>query len=104
MVFIINLTYAVFLVTDPYYVLCGRNFQDDCDFLPLQQSSVISSTTNLGLYGQGLLQLTGDGDAIKGQRLSLSLFYNVTVSNYRYKDSLIAFIRIRILSGYKRFM
>ncbi|CAI8589076.1 unnamed protein product [Vicia faba] len=45
----------------------------------LRQSSVISSNTNLGLYGQGLLQLTGDGDAIKGQRLSLSLFYNVTV-------------------------
>ncbi|KAK7406343.1 hypothetical protein VNO78_07966 [Psophocarpus tetragonolobus] len=45
----------------------------------LRQNSVISSNTNLALYGQGLLQLTGDGDAIKGQRLSLSLFYNVTV-------------------------
>jgi hypothetical protein len=45
----------------------------------LRQRSVISSNTNLGLYGQGLLQLTGDGDAIKSQRLSLSLFYNVTV-------------------------
>ncbi|XP_057449726.1 uncharacterized protein LOC130740994 isoform X1 [Lotus japonicus] len=47
----------------------------------LRQTSVISSNTNLGLYGQGLLQLTGDGDAIKGQRLSLSLFYNVTVGS-----------------------
>ncbi|KAL1354456.1 uncharacterized protein [Arachis hypogaea] len=45
----------------------------------LRQNSVISSNTNLGLYGQGLLQLTGDGDTIKGQRISLSLFYNVTV-------------------------
>lgn len=44
-----------------------------------QQNSVISSSTNLGVYGQGLLQLTGQGDAIKGQRLSLSLFYNITV-------------------------
>ncbi|KAM7525368.1 hypothetical protein LguiA_015270 [Lonicera macranthoides] len=45
----------------------------------LRQNSVISSSTNLGVYGQGLLQLTGQGDAIKGQRLSLSLFYNITV-------------------------
>ncbi|XP_047174701.1 uncharacterized protein LOC124842286 isoform X2 [Vigna umbellata] len=52
----------------------------------LRQNSVISSNTNLALYGQGLLQLTGEGDAIKGERLSLSLFYNVTVSNYLYKD------------------
>ncbi|XP_028772845.1 uncharacterized protein LOC114729995 isoform X1 [Neltuma alba] len=45
----------------------------------LRQNSVISSNANLGLYGQGLLRLTGHGDAIKGQRLSLSLFYNITV-------------------------
>ncbi|KAJ7952625.1 Glycine-rich protein [Quillaja saponaria] len=45
----------------------------------LRQNSVISSNTNLGLYGQGLLKLTGHGDAIKAQRLSLSLFYNITV-------------------------
>ncbi|OMO91688.1 hypothetical protein CCACVL1_07052 [Corchorus capsularis] len=45
----------------------------------LRENSVISSNTNLGLYGQGLLMLTGHGDAIKGQRLSLSLFYNITV-------------------------
>lgn len=65
----------------------GWSFHCDCNFLPLQQNSVISSNTNLGLYGQGLLQLTGDGDAIKGQRISLSLFYNVTVSNYIYNNS-----------------
>ncbi|CAJ1928823.1 unnamed protein product [Sphenostylis stenocarpa] len=46
----------------------------------LEQNSVITSNTNLALYGQGLLQLTGDGDAIKGERLSLSLFYNVTLT------------------------
>ncbi|GKV10746.1 hypothetical protein SLEP1_g22067 [Rubroshorea leprosula] len=45
----------------------------------LRENSVISSNTNLGVYGQGLLKLTGHGDAIKGQRLSLSLFYNITV-------------------------
>ncbi|XP_075101419.1 uncharacterized protein LOC107787423 [Nicotiana tabacum] len=45
----------------------------------LKGKSVISSNANLALYGQGLLRLTGDGDAIIGQRLSLSLFYNITV-------------------------
>lgn len=45
----------------------------------LKANSVIVSNANLALYGQGLLQLSGQGDAIKGQRLSLSLFYNITV-------------------------
>ncbi|KAK4557648.1 hypothetical protein RGQ29_007416 [Quercus rubra] len=45
----------------------------------LREYSVISSNANLGVYGQGLLKLTGHGDAIKAQRLSLSLFYNITV-------------------------
>ncbi|WOG85697.1 hypothetical protein DCAR_0104888 [Daucus carota subsp. sativus] len=41
--------------------------------------SVVSSNLNLAVYGQGLLMLTGPGDAIKAQRLALSLFYNVSV-------------------------
>ncbi|XP_028079386.1 uncharacterized protein LOC114281136 isoform X3 [Camellia sinensis] len=45
----------------------------------LTENSVISSNKNLAAYGQGLLKLTGHGDAIKGQRLSLSQFYNITV-------------------------
>ncbi|KAI8534522.1 hypothetical protein RHMOL_Rhmol10G0096600 [Rhododendron molle] len=45
----------------------------------LTENSVISSNKNLAVYGQGFLKLTGHGDAIKGQRLSLSLFYNITV-------------------------
>lgn len=48
----------------------------------LQHYSVISSNANLGVYGQGLLKLSGHGDTIKGQRLSLSLFYNITVSHW----------------------
>ncbi|XP_010445772.1 PREDICTED: uncharacterized protein LOC104728503 [Camelina sativa] len=43
------------------------------------ENSVITSNANLGVYGQGMLTLTGPGDAIKGQRLSLSQFYNITV-------------------------
>lgn len=49
------------------------------NLIVLRENSVIRSNTNLGMYGQGLLKLTGQGDAIKAQRLSLSLFYNVTV-------------------------
>ncbi|XP_010481383.1 PREDICTED: uncharacterized protein LOC104760196 isoform X1 [Camelina sativa] len=45
----------------------------------LTENSVITSNANLGVYGQGMLTLTGPGDAIKGQRLSLSQFYNITV-------------------------
>ncbi|KAA8522109.1 hypothetical protein F0562_012577 [Nyssa sinensis] len=45
----------------------------------LRENSVIGSNKNLAVYGQGLLKLTGHGDAIKGHRLSLSLFYNITV-------------------------
>ncbi|XP_071722506.1 uncharacterized protein [Rutidosis leptorrhynchoides] len=45
----------------------------------LRGKSVISSNAYLGIYGQGLFQLTGFGDAVKAQRLSLSLFYNITV-------------------------
>ncbi|KAF2538046.1 hypothetical protein F2Q68_00020260, partial [Brassica cretica] len=45
----------------------------------LTENSIITSNANLGVYGQGMLMLTGPGDAIKGQRLSLSQFYNVTV-------------------------
>ncbi|CAK7356223.1 unnamed protein product [Dovyalis caffra] len=49
------------------------------NLIVLTAGSVVSSNANLGLYGQGLLRLTGPGDAIRGQRLSLSLFYNITV-------------------------
>ncbi|XP_042488312.1 uncharacterized protein LOC122068501 isoform X1 [Macadamia integrifolia] len=45
----------------------------------LRENSIVSSNADLGVYGQGLLKLTGHGDAIKGQRLSLSLFYQITV-------------------------
>lgn len=53
-----------------------------------QGNSVVSSNSNLAVYGQGLLSLTGQGDVIKAQRLSLSLFYNVTV---RYPHNSIIF-------------
>ncbi|KAL6653051.1 hypothetical protein ACP70R_011976 [Stipagrostis hirtigluma subsp. patula] len=45
----------------------------------LRHGSVISSNADLGLYGQGLLNLSGPGDGIKARRLFLSLFYNIEV-------------------------
>ncbi|KAL5724090.1 hypothetical protein ACHQM5_007395 [Ranunculus cassubicifolius] len=49
------------------------------NLIVLREYSVITSNANLGVYGQGLLHLNGHGDAIKGQRLFLSLFYNITL-------------------------
>lgn len=44
-----------------------------------QQSSIIHSNANLGVHGQGLLNLTGPGDCIEAQQLVLSLFYSINV-------------------------
>ena len=48
--------------------------------LSQQESSVIHSNANLGVHGQGLLNLSGPGDLIEAQRLVLSLFYSIHVS------------------------
>ncbi|XP_034218009.1 uncharacterized protein LOC117629574 isoform X3 [Prunus dulcis] len=45
----------------------------------LRESSVIHSNANLGVHGQGLLNLSGPGDWIQAQRLVLSLFYSIHV-------------------------
>ncbi|XP_077211838.1 uncharacterized protein LOC143847056 [Tasmannia lanceolata] len=45
----------------------------------LKESSMIHSNSNLGVHGQGLLNLTGTGDVIEAQRLILSLFYSISV-------------------------
>lgn len=50
-------------------------------FFPKQESSVIHSNANLGVHGQGLLNLSGPGDCIEAQRLVLSLFYGIHVRN-----------------------
>ena len=44
-----------------------------------QESSMIHSNANLGVHGQGLLNLSGPGDLIEAQRLILSLFYSIHV-------------------------
>ncbi|KAL6517054.1 hypothetical protein OROHE_018014 [Orobanche hederae] len=45
----------------------------------LRGSSMIHSTANLGLHGQGSLNLSGPGDVIEAQHLVLSLFYAISV-------------------------
>lgn len=45
----------------------------------LKESSVIHSNANLGVHGQGALNLSGPGDSIEAQRLVLSLFYSIYV-------------------------
>lgn len=47
------------------------------NLLVLRESSSIRSNANLGVHGQGLLNLTGPGDRIEAQRLVLSLFYSI---------------------------
>ncbi|KAL3844214.1 hypothetical protein ACJIZ3_001617 [Penstemon smallii] len=45
----------------------------------LRESSLIRSNANLGVHGQGLLNLSGPGDRIEAQRLVLSLFYSINI-------------------------
>nr|KYP70139.1 hypothetical protein KK1_009347 [Cajanus cajan] len=49
------------------------------NLIVLRGSSVIHSNANLGVHGQGLLNLSGPGDWIEAQRLVLSLFYSIHV-------------------------
>ncbi|GAB2275819.1 hypothetical protein Dimus_010568 [Dionaea muscipula] len=49
------------------------------NLLVLKGSSSIHSNANLGVHGQGLLNLSGAGDMIEAQRLVLSLFYSIHV-------------------------
>ncbi|OAE22834.1 hypothetical protein AXG93_496s1300 [Marchantia polymorpha subsp. ruderalis] len=47
----------------------------------LREGSVIKSNSNLGMHGQGLLKLNGSGDAIKAERLFISLFFTLAVGS-----------------------
>ncbi|CAA0824261.1 Unknown protein [Striga hermonthica] len=49
------------------------------NLIVLRESSLIHSNANLGIHGQGLLNLSGPGDCIEAQRLVLSLFYSINI-------------------------
>ncbi|KAF5797813.1 hypothetical protein HanRHA438_Chr07g0295721 [Helianthus annuus] len=56
-----------------------NSFLEASNLIVLKESSSIRSNANLGVHGQGLLNLSGPGDHIEAQRLVLSLFYGVNV-------------------------
>ncbi|CAI9759633.1 unnamed protein product [Fraxinus pennsylvanica] len=49
------------------------------NLIVLKESSLIHSNANLGVHGQGLLNLSGPGDCIEAQRLVLALFYSINI-------------------------
>ncbi|KAL3650773.1 hypothetical protein CASFOL_007176 [Castilleja foliolosa] len=49
------------------------------NLIVLRESSLIHSNANLGVHGQGLLNLSGPGDCIEAQHLVLSLFYSINI-------------------------
>ncbi|KAM0944757.1 hypothetical protein DsansV1_C11g0112261 [Dioscorea sansibarensis] len=59
--------------------LVSTSLLEASNLIVLKESSMIRSTANLGVHGQGLLNLSGPGDLIEAQRLILSLFYSINV-------------------------
>eukprot|EP00261_Vitis_vinifera_P024071 XP_010656239.1 PREDICTED: uncharacterized protein LOC100252538 [Vitis vinifera] len=59
--------------------LVATSLLEASNLVVLKESSVIHSNANLGVHGQGLLNLSGPGDLIEAQRLILSLFYSINV-------------------------
>ncbi|GLJ46536.1 hypothetical protein SUGI_0980760 [Cryptomeria japonica] len=57
----------------------ATSWLETSNLVVLKGRSIIRSNSNLGIHGQGLLNLSGPGDAIEAQRLTLSLFYNINV-------------------------
>ncbi|TVU17139.1 hypothetical protein EJB05_33155 [Eragrostis curvula] len=49
------------------------------NLIVLKGASLIRSNANLGIHGQGVMNLSGPGDTIEAQRLILSLFYQILV-------------------------
>ncbi|KAL9376523.1 hypothetical protein Peur_030643 [Populus x canadensis] len=58
----------------------GTSLLEASNLVVLKESSVIHSNANLGVHGQGLLNLSGPGNWIEAQRLVLSLFYSIHVA------------------------
>ncbi|KAK4276957.1 hypothetical protein QN277_015041 [Acacia crassicarpa] len=60
-------------------VTLATSLLEASNLVVLKEASVIHSNANLGVHGQGLLNLSGPGDWIEAQRLVLSLFYSIHV-------------------------
>lgn len=60
-------------------LMVSTSLLEASNLVVLRESSLIRSNANLGLHGQGFLNLTGPGDVIEAQRLVLSLFYSIAL-------------------------
>ncbi|XP_071701342.1 uncharacterized protein [Rutidosis leptorrhynchoides] len=82
----LRMTVKMFLMWDAQLLIdvegdknVQNSFLEASNLIVLKGSSTIHSNANLGIHGQGLLNLSGPGDCIEAQRLVLSLFYGVNV-------------------------
>ncbi|XP_050229370.1 uncharacterized protein LOC126678510 isoform X2 [Mercurialis annua] len=82
----LRMTVKIFLMWNSKMVIDGgddatvtTSWLEASNLIVLKESSVIQSNANLGVHGQGLLNLSGPGDSIEAQRLVLSLFYSIHV-------------------------
>ncbi|GMI92574.1 hypothetical protein like AT5G11700 [Hibiscus trionum] len=82
----LRMTVKVFLMWNSKLLIDGgedatvaTSWLEASNLVILKESSVIHSNANLGVHGQGLLNLSGPGDTIQAQRLVLSLFYSINV-------------------------
>ncbi|KAG8635925.1 uncharacterized protein LOC110603588 isoform X2 [Manihot esculenta] len=82
----LRMTVKIFLMWNSNMIVDGgedatvaTSWLEASNLIVLRESSVIQSNANLGVHGQGLLNLSGPGDSIEAQRLVLSLFYSIHV-------------------------
>ncbi|XP_021690687.2 uncharacterized protein LOC110672263 isoform X2 [Hevea brasiliensis] len=82
----LRMTVKIFLMWNSKMIIDGgedvtvaTSWLEASNLIVLKESSVIKSNANLGVHGQGLLNLSGPGDSIEAQRLVLSLFYSIHV-------------------------
>ncbi|KAA3477507.1 1-aminocyclopropane-1-carboxylate deaminase [Gossypium australe] len=82
----LRMTVKIFLMWNSKMVIDGgedttvaTSWLEASNLVVLKESSVVHSNANLGVRGQGLLNLSGPGDTIQAQRLVLSLFYSIHV-------------------------
>ncbi|XP_022754632.1 uncharacterized protein LOC111302962 isoform X3 [Durio zibethinus] len=82
----LRMTVKIFLMWNSKMLIDGgedaavaTSWLEASNLVVLKESSVIHSNANLGVHGQGLLNLSGPGDKIQAQRLVLSLFYSIHI-------------------------
>ncbi|GMI97958.1 hypothetical protein like AT5G11700 [Hibiscus trionum] len=82
----LRMTVKIFLMWNSKMLIDGgeettvaTSWLESSNLVVLKESSVIHSNANLGVHGQGSLNLSGPGDTIQAQRLVLSLFYSIYV-------------------------